>query len=172
MYSTKKGVPHKSAGRLFWLQDIRPVPGEIKPFPTHILNIERSIARRPPSRAKRAETAGILLTIILNYSKIGNVYRVCRDKLRPHHGGKSDGMDGTMMKLNECEIGRCYLVRDVLVDEAITRRLEALGVNEGTPVLVLNKKGSGSVIVKVRGTRLAMGRKLSEGICVEEVAAS
>ncbi len=73
------------------------------------------------------------------------------------------------MKLCECEIGRSYLVEDVLVDEAITRRLEALGVNEGTPVLILNKKGSGSVIVKVRGTRLAMGRKLSEGICVEEV---
>ncbi len=87
-------------------------------------------------------------------------------------GGKADGMDGMTMKLCECEIGRSYLVEDVLVDEAITRRLEALGVNEGTPVLVLNKKGSGSVIVKVRGTRLAMGRKLSEGICVEEVAKS
>ena len=85
-------------------------------------------------------------------------------------GGKPDGMDGIVMKLCECEIGRSYLVEDVLVDEAITRRLEALGVNEGTPVLILNKKGSGSVIVKVRGTRLAMGRKLSEGICVEEVA--
>ena len=35
------------------------------------------------------------------------------------------------MKLCECEIGRSYLVEDVLVDEAITRRLEALGVNEG-----------------------------------------
>ena len=36
--------------------------------------------------------------------------------------------------------------------------------------IFLNKKGSGSVIVKVRGTRLAMGRKLSEGISVKEVA--
>ena len=71
-------------------------------------------------------------------------------------------------KLNECEIGGRYVVARVQVDEGITRRLEALGVNEGTPVNILNKKGSGSVIIKVRGTRLALGRRLSEGITVRE----
>ena len=71
-------------------------------------------------------------------------------------------------KLNECEIGGRYVVAGVQVDEGITRRLEALGVNEGTPVNILNKKGSGSVITKVRGTRLALGRRLSEGITVRE----
>ena len=63
-------------------------------------------------------------------------------------------------KLNECEIGGRYVVAGVQVDEGITRRLEALGVNEGTPVNILNKK--------VRGTRLALGRRLSEGITVRE----
>ena len=57
-------------------------------------------------------------------------------------------------RLNECEVGGRYVVAGVQVDESITRRLEALGVNEGTPVNILNKKGSGSVIIKVRGTRL------------------
>ena len=71
-------------------------------------------------------------------------------------------------KLNECDIGGRYVVAGVQVDEGITRRLEALGVNEGTPVNILNKKGSGSVIIKVRGTRLALGRRLSEGITVRE----
>ena len=71
-------------------------------------------------------------------------------------------------KLNECEIGGRYVVAGVQVDDGITRRLEALGVNEGTPVNILNKKGSGSVIIKVRGTRLALGRRLSEGITVRE----
>ena len=71
-------------------------------------------------------------------------------------------------KLNECEIGGRYVVAGVQVDEGITRRLEALGVNEGTPVNILNKKGSGSVIIKVRGTRLALGRRLSEEITVRE----
>lgn len=71
-------------------------------------------------------------------------------------------------KLNECEIGGWYVVAGVEVDESITRRLETLGVNAGTPVHILNKKGSGSVIIKVRGTRLALGRRLSEGITVRE----
>ncbi|RKJ05847.1 ferrous iron transport protein A [bacterium D16-54] len=73
------------------------------------------------------------------------------------------------MKLNEGEVGKTYLVKNVIADAAITRRLEALGVNELTPVSVLNKKGSGSVIFKVRGTRLAVGKRISDGILVEKM---
>ena len=76
------------------------------------------------------------------------------------------------MKLNEGEVGETYLVINVIADAAITRRLEALGVNELTPVSVLNKKGSGSVIFKVRGTRLAVGQKISDGILVEKIPGS
>ena len=74
------------------------------------------------------------------------------------------------MKLSEGEIGHIYIVQSVVVDDTITRRLEALGVNELTPVTILNKKGSGSVIMKVRGTRLAVGRKISEGIRIGEIS--
>jgi ferrous iron transport protein A len=73
------------------------------------------------------------------------------------------------MKLNEGEKGKNYLVTGVLAEKKVARRLEALGVNERTPVTVLNKKGSGSLIIKVRGTRLALGRQIAEGITVEEV---
>ena len=73
------------------------------------------------------------------------------------------------MKLREGEIGHTYLVQKVEVDDTITRRLEALGVNEMTPVTLLNKKGSGSVISKVRGTRLAVGQRISDGIEVKEM---
>ena len=76
------------------------------------------------------------------------------------------------MKLNEGKVGETYLVINVIADAAITRRLEALGVNEMTPVSVLNKKGSGSVIFKVRGTRLAVGQKISDGILVEKIPGS
>lgn len=72
------------------------------------------------------------------------------------------------MKLNEGMIGQSYIVQSVVVDDTITRRLEALGVNELTPVTILNKKGSGSVIIKVRGTRLAFGKRISEGIEIRE----
>ena len=72
------------------------------------------------------------------------------------------------MRLNDGLIGGTYRVTDVSVYEQITRRLEALGVNEQTPITILNKKGSGSLIIKVRGTRLALGKKISDGIMVKE----
>ena len=72
------------------------------------------------------------------------------------------------MKLYEGEIRSAYTVRSVMVEEAITRRLEALGINEKTEILVLNKKQSGTIIIKVRGTRLALGRRITGGIEVEE----
>ena len=71
--------------------------------------------------------------------------------------------DGHRMKLYE---------ESVHVDEAINRRLEALGVNENTPLLVMNKKNSGTMIIKVRGTRLALGKRITGGIEVKEEAAS
>ena len=73
------------------------------------------------------------------------------------------------MKLSEGMIGHTYRVNSVAVNETITRRLEALGVNSMTPVTLLNKKGSGSVIFKVRGTRLAVGKRISDGIEVSEM---
>lgn len=73
------------------------------------------------------------------------------------------------MKLNEGIIGYTYRVEGVAVNETITRRLEALGVNSMTPVTLLNKKGSGSVIFKVRGTRLAVGKRISDGIEISEM---
>ena len=73
-----------------------------------------------------------------------------------------------MIKLYEGKKGAVYKVTDVMVEERLTRRLEALGVNEGTDITIVNKKGSGTLIIKVRGTRLALGKKIAAGIEVEE----
>ncbi|MEY8338182.1 FeoA family protein [Lachnospiraceae bacterium 62-35] len=73
-----------------------------------------------------------------------------------------------MKKLYEGTKGSVYQVKSVMVDERLTRRLEALGVNEGTRIVLMNKKGSGTLIIKVRGTRLALGRRIAEGIEIEE----
>ena len=77
-------------------------------------------------------------------------------------------LEENIMKLHEGEIGKTYIVYSVMVKDAIARRLEALGVNELTPVTLMNKKGSGTVIIKVRGTRLALGKRISEGIEIRE----
>ena len=74
------------------------------------------------------------------------------------------------MKLSDGVMGKTYLVVRVEVAERITRRLEALGINEGIPVLVMNRKKNGTVIIKVRGTWLALGTKIASGIEVKEAA--
>ena len=58
-------------------------------------------------------------------------------------------------------------MRDMLMEEGLMRRLQALGLNEGTDVRLLNRKKKGALILSVRGTRLAVGRHISEHIEVE-----
>ena len=47
------------------------------------------------------------------------------------------------------------------------RRLQALGLNEGTSIRVLNRKRRGALILYVRGTRLAVGKHISAHIEVD-----
>lgn len=62
-----------------------------------------------------------------------------------------------------------YKVMEFEAEPVITRRLEALGITEGSKLQILNKKKNGSIIIKIRGTRWAIGKKISEGIiCREE----
>ena len=73
------------------------------------------------------------------------------------------------MKLNQADILQNYRITSVQEQEKIQRRLEALGILEGTKVVVLNRKRNGSTISKVRGSRWALGNEIAEGIEVEEL---
>lgn len=72
------------------------------------------------------------------------------------------------MTLYEAAKDKKYIIEGLFVEESITRRLQALGLNDGTKIQVLNKKHGGSLIVRVRGTRLALGKHLSSNIEVRE----
>lgn len=74
------------------------------------------------------------------------------------------------MSLFEGLKGNNYEIKGLYVEEGITRRLQALGLNDGTLVTVLNRKKNGALIIRVRGTRLAIGNHISQGIEVEESA--
>ncbi len=74
------------------------------------------------------------------------------------------------MTLSEGKVGNVYQVESLEVMEKVTRRLEALGVNEKTKIVILGKKRQGASIIKVRGTRLALGRLITDGIQVKEAA--
>lgn len=74
------------------------------------------------------------------------------------------------MTLYEGRVGSAYMVRGIHLEQnAITRRLEALGLNEMTRLQIQNSKRGGAFIIKVRGTRLAIGKRIAQGIEVEEV---
>lgn len=73
------------------------------------------------------------------------------------------------MRLSEGRIGETYAVEEVRLAGSLTRRLEALGVNEQTKITVQNRKPGGPFIIKVRGTRLALGRKIADEIRIREV---
>lgn len=73
------------------------------------------------------------------------------------------------MTLFEAQKSKEYVITGLFVEEAVTRRLQALGLNDGTCVKVLNRKRKGALIIQVRGTRLALGKHLSSNIEVEDM---
>ena len=70
----------------------------------------------------------------------------------------------TNMTLRSAEIGQQCRVGSINLRHDTARRLEMLGLTEGTAITLLNKKRTGAVIVKVRGTRFAFGREIADGI--------
>ena len=73
------------------------------------------------------------------------------------------------MTLNLAVIGGVYLIEDMKLPKKTEKRLEALGMTHGTKIQVINTKDRGTMIVKVRGTRFAIGRDISANIDVTEV---
>ncbi|MCI8894757.1 MAG: ferrous iron transport protein A [Lachnospiraceae bacterium] len=72
------------------------------------------------------------------------------------------------MTILEGTIHGSYIVQDITIQETILRRLEALGIIPGTRLMLLNRKKNGTSIIKVRGTRWAIGREIAGGILVEQ----
>lgn len=70
------------------------------------------------------------------------------------------------MTLDNGRINAVYIIESLNLPLNIEKRLEALGMTSGTQILVLNNKSHGTLIVKVRGTRFAIGRGISRNIKV------
>lgn len=73
------------------------------------------------------------------------------------------------MKLYEGKKGGTFQVIHMDLPVQTERRLEVLGMLEGTKVTVVNRKKKGAMIIKIRGTRFAVGQNITERIEVEEV---
>ena len=70
------------------------------------------------------------------------------------------------MYLSEGKIGGSYHVKDIKLPTKMEKRLEAWGMPRGPSVAVLNSKSQGVLIIKVRGTRFALGRNITKKILV------
>ena len=72
------------------------------------------------------------------------------------------------MFLKDAQVGRTYVVEQINLPFQLERRLEALGMTRQTPICILNRKGKGILIIKLRGTRFALGYNITQNIEVKE----
>lgn len=77
-------------------------------------------------------------------------------------------LKGIFMVLSDAATGSQYIIEKIELGLKIKRRLQVLGMTNGTKISVLNKKASGPMIIKVRGTRFAVGKKFCDGIFLED----
>lgn len=75
------------------------------------------------------------------------------------------------MTLEDGIVGGSYLVEETHLPLALEKRMEALGMTRGTRVTLIHKKGSGTSVILLRGTRFAIGRGIAANILVREEAA-
>lgn len=74
------------------------------------------------------------------------------------------------MKLSEGRIGKSYKILGFESTPVSTeRRLESLGMTPGTSVDVLNNKSRGTIILRMRESRYAIGKTVTKHILVEEL---
>lgn len=74
------------------------------------------------------------------------------------------------MTLKEGNNDHTYVVENIKIELNIERRLEALGLTEGSRITVLNNDKKGAMTVKFRGTRFALGKHIADSIIVKEDA--
>ena len=72
------------------------------------------------------------------------------------------------MELRQGKIRGTYVIDNISLPLQTEKRLEALRMTQGTPVEVLNRKSGGTMIVRVRGTRFALGKGITKNIEVTE----
>ena len=71
------------------------------------------------------------------------------------------------MYLSQGQVGRKYKVKHIILQNKIKYRLQMLGMTKNTYIQILNKNFNGSLIFKLRGTRFAISRDISNAIIVK-----
>ena len=72
------------------------------------------------------------------------------------------------MLLKDIKIGESCIVEKIDLPFLMEQRLESLGMTKDTVVSVLNSKGKGIMIIKLRGSRFALGYNMTNNITVRK----
>ncbi len=72
------------------------------------------------------------------------------------------------MTLKQGKNHTAYQVVSINIELKLERRLQALGLTDGTKITVLNNDKKGAVTVRFRGTRFALGKRIADHIEVKE----
>lgn len=73
------------------------------------------------------------------------------------------------MLLKDVNTGQSCIVERIDLPFQMERRLQALGMTRQTELSVVNRKGKGILIIKLRGTRFALGYQITKNITVRRV---
>ncbi len=73
------------------------------------------------------------------------------------------------MLLKDVNTGQSCIIENINLPFQMEQRLQALGMTKDTTISVLNRKGKGIMIIKLRGTRLALGYNMTKNIAVKKV---
>ena len=76
------------------------------------------------------------------------------------------------MTLKQGKNHMTYCVQSIDIELQLERRLQALGLTEGSLITVLNNDKKGSLSVRFRGTRFALGKRIADHIKITELQAS
>ena len=72
------------------------------------------------------------------------------------------------MLLKDIQAGESCIIEKINLPFQMERRLQALGMTLETTVSVLNRKGKGIMIIKLRGSRFALGYNMTKNISVRK----
>ncbi len=73
------------------------------------------------------------------------------------------------MVLKEGKNHHTYKVLSIHIEPQLERRLEALGLTEGSLIMILNNGKKGALTARFRGTRFALGKRIADNIEIGEV---
>jgi len=71
------------------------------------------------------------------------------------------------MPLSMCRIGSTVVVKELSVDEALSKRLYSMGLIRGAFLKVISTEHQGPMTIELLGSQLALGYEIAAGIQVE-----